>query len=56
MVRRFDGDAVVLHNLVDDVVYSVYSNMGRKALTKLRAGMFLVGRIVRCTPGPTPGW
>ncbi|WP_249124445.1 hypothetical protein [Saccharopolyspora erythraea] len=45
----------MLHNLVDDVVYSVYSNMGRKALTKLRAGMFLVGRIVPLHPG-TDAW
>ncbi|MGI8310059.1 hypothetical protein [Saccharopolyspora hattusasensis] len=54
-VRRFDGDAVLLHNLVDDVVYRVYSNMGRKVLAKLRAGMFLVGRIVPLHPA-TDAW
>src|SRR5437016_4099430 len=34
-VGRFDGDAVELHNLLDDLVYHVYSNMGRAALSKL---------------------
>lgn len=45
-VRRFDGDAVLLHNLVDDLVYRVYSNMGRKGFATIRAGMFIVARIV----------
>jgi hypothetical protein len=54
-VRRFDGDAVLLHNLLDDVVYRVYSNMGREALAKLRAGMFVVGRIVPLHPA-TDAW
>jgi hypothetical protein len=50
-VRRFDGDAVLLHNLVDDLVYRVYSNIGRKGFAKVRAGMFVVGRIVPLHPG-----
>jgi len=41
-VRRFDGDAVLLHNLIDDLVYRVHSNMGRKGFTGVRVGMFLV--------------
>ena len=49
-VRRFDGDAVLLHNLIDDLVYRVHSNMGRKGFTGVRAGMFLVGRIVPLHP------
>ena len=49
-VRGFDGDAVQLHNLLDDVVYRVYSNMGRTALAELRKGMFVVGRIVPVHP------
>jgi hypothetical protein len=54
-VRRFDGDAILLHNLIDDLVYRVYSNMGRKAFAKLRAGMFVVGRIVPLHPA-TDAW
>lgn len=49
-VRRFDGDAVLLHNLVDDLVYRVHSNMGPKGFAGVRAGGFLVGRIVPLHP------
>ncbi|PKW19248.1 hypothetical protein [Saccharopolyspora spinosa] len=49
-VRQFDGDAVLLHNLFDDLVYRVYSNMGRGVFAKLRKGMFVVGRIVPVHP------
>jgi hypothetical protein len=54
-VHRFDGDAVLLHNLVDDLVYRVYSNMGRKGFATIRAGMFVVGRIVPLHP-TTDAW
>jgi len=54
-VERFDGDAVLLHNLLDDLVYRVYSNMGREGLTALRPGMFAVGRIVPLHPA-TDAW
>lgn len=53
--RGFDGDAVLLHNLMDDLKYPVYSNMGRKALANLRTGKFLVGRIVPLHPA-TDSW
>jgi hypothetical protein len=49
-VRQFDGDAVLLHNLIDDLVYRVHSNMGRQGFAGVRAGMFLVGRIVPLHP------
>ena len=49
-VRRFDGDAVLLHNLIDDLVYRVYSNMGRTGFATVRVGMFVVGRIVPLHP------
>lgn len=49
-VDRFEGDAVELHNLLDDVVYRVYSNLGRAAFAKLRKGMFVVCRIVPVHP------
>lgn len=54
-VQRLDGDAVLLHNLLDDVVYRVYSNMGRTAFATLRAGMFVVGRVVPLHPS-TDAW
>ncbi len=54
-VRGFDGEAVDLHNLLDDVVYRVYSNMGRRAFSKLRTGMFVAGRLVPVHPA-TDAW
>ncbi len=54
-VRRFDQSAVVLHNLVDDLIYRAHSNMGRRAFTPLRKGMFVVGRIVPVHPA-TDAW
>lgn len=54
-VDRCDGDAVELHNLLDDVVYRVYSNLGRGAFTTLRKGMFVVCRIVPVHPA-TDAW
>jgi hypothetical protein len=54
-VRGFDGDAVLLHNLLDDLVYCVYSNMGRRVFTKLGKGMFVIGRIVPVHPA-TDAW
>jgi hypothetical protein len=54
-VIRFEGDAVELHNLLDDLVYRVYSNMGRQAFTKLRKGMFVLCRIVPVQPA-TDAW
>ena len=45
-VRGGDGEAVELHNLLDDLVYRVYSNMGPAALAPLRTGTFAVCRIV----------
>ncbi|WP_436500354.1 hypothetical protein [Actinokineospora sp. HUAS TT18] len=54
-VRRFDCDAVELHNLVDDLVYRVYSNMGRSVFALLRRGMFVMGRIVPVHPA-TDAW
>lgn len=54
-VRRFDGDAVELHNLLDDLVYRVYSNMGRGPFSRLRKRMFVIGRIVPIHPS-TDAW
>jgi len=54
-VRGFDGGAVLLHNLLDDLVYRVYSNMGRRVLAMLGKGMFVIGRIVPVHPA-TEAW
>lgn len=54
-VCRLDQSAVVLHNLVDDLVYRVHSNMGGRAFTQLRKGMFVIGRIVPVHPA-TDAW
>jgi hypothetical protein len=54
-VRGLEGEAVTFHNLLDDVVYRVYSNMGRGAFAGLRKGMFVIGRIVPVHPA-TDAW
>lgn len=54
-VQRLDGQAVVLHNLLDDLIYRAYSNMGRRAFATLRKGMFVIGRIVPVHPD-TDAW
>jgi hypothetical protein len=45
-VRGADGVVVELHNLLDDLVYRVYSNMGAAALAPLRPGTFAICRLV----------
>ncbi len=45
-VRSIDEAAIVLHNLIDDLVYRVYSTMGSAPFARLRKGMFVVGRVV----------
>lgn len=54
-VQRLDGGTAVLHNLLDDLVYLVHSNMGRRALRKLRKGMLVVARVVPVHPD-TDAW
>ncbi|MCP8707877.1 hypothetical protein [Streptomyces sp. AC04842] len=54
-VQGSHGDAVVLHNLLDDLDYQVHSNLGRRALGKLSTGMFVAGRIVPVHPD-TNAW
>ncbi|WP_410618527.1 hypothetical protein [Amycolatopsis sp. cmx-8-4] len=44
-----------LHNLLDDLVYRVHSNMGRQAFSQLRQGMFVISRIVPVHPA-TDAW
>ncbi|MGW2366002.1 hypothetical protein ACWCZ5_10530 [Streptomyces sp. NPDC001667] len=54
-VQSLDPNAATLHNLLDDLVYRVHSNMGRRALGKLRKGMFVAARIVPVHPD-TDAW
>ena len=54
-VRGFDGDAVEFHNLLDDLVYRVHSNMGRETFAALSKGLFVIGRIVPVHPA-TDAW
>lgn len=45
-IRRKDGDAVVLLNLVDDLEYRTYSNVGRAAFRGVSKGGFLLACLV----------
>lgn len=45
-VKRKNGDALTLFNLVDELTYNTRSNVGRKAFRSITKGMFLIGRAV----------
>ncbi|MFI6447247.1 hypothetical protein [Kitasatospora sp. NPDC050543] len=45
-IQRKDGDAVVLLNLVDDLEYRTYSNVGRAAFRGVSKGGFLLTCLV----------
>jgi hypothetical protein len=48
-IFRVEGmldDAIQLVNLVDELTYPVYSNMGQDVLAATQAGSFLLGRLV----------
>ena len=45
-IRRKDGDAIVLLNLVDDLEYRTYSNVGRAAFRGVSKGGFLLTCLV----------
>jgi hypothetical protein len=51
-ILRKDGDAVILLNLVDDLEYRTYSNLGRAAFRPLPRGGFVHGRLVPIRPVP----
>ena len=52
-IRGMDGDAIILLNLLDDLEYRTYSNMGRAAFRSLPRGGFVHARLVPI--GPVPG-
>jgi hypothetical protein len=51
-IRGKDGDAIVLLNLLDDLEYRTYSNMGRAAFRSLPRGGFVLARLVPVSPVP----
>ena len=52
-IRGQDGDAIILLNLLDDLEYRTYSNMGRAVLRSLPRRGFVHARLVPI--GPAPG-
>jgi hypothetical protein len=51
-IRGKDRDAIVLLNLLDDLEYRTYSNMGPAAFRQLPEGGFLYARLVPIRPVP----
>ncbi|MDT5141770.1 MAG: hypothetical protein QOI79_1107, partial [Mycobacterium sp.] len=49
-VHGHDGDALVVENLVDELTYRVYSNMGPGVFQPLESGGFVIGRLVPVGP------
>ena len=51
-IRRRDGDSLILLNLVDDLEYRTYSNMGPAAFRPLPKHGFVYARLVPVRPVP----
>jgi hypothetical protein len=51
-IRSKDGDAIILLNLLDDLEYRTYSNMGRAVFRPLPRGGFVHARLVPIRPVP----
>jgi hypothetical protein len=51
-IRSKDGDAIIPLNLLDDLEYRTYSNMGRAAFRPLPRGGFVHARLVAIRPVP----
>jgi hypothetical protein len=51
-IRGNDGDAIILLNLLDDLEYRTYSNMGRAVFRRLPRGGFVYARLVPVRPMP----
>jgi hypothetical protein len=51
-IRGKAGDAIILLNLLDDLEYRTYSNMGRDAFRQLPKGGFVHARLVPIRPVP----
>jgi hypothetical protein len=51
-IRSKDGDAIILLNLLDDLEYRTYSNMGRAVFRRLPRSGFVHARLVPIRPVP----
>ena len=51
-IRSKNGDAIILLNLLDDLEYRTYSNMGRTVFRRLPRGGFVHARLVPIRPVP----
>ena len=51
-IRSKDGDAIILLNLIDDLEYRAYSNMGRAVFRQLPRDGFVSTRLVPIRPVP----
>jgi hypothetical protein len=51
-IRGMDGDAIILLNLIDDLEYRTYSNMGPAAFRQLPKDGFVLARLVPIRPMP----
>jgi hypothetical protein len=51
-IRSEDGDAIILLNLIDDLEYRTYSNMGRAVFRQLPTDGFVYARLVPIRPVP----
>jgi hypothetical protein len=49
-VHGRDGDALVVENLVDELTYRVYSNMGTGVFQPLESGGFVIARLMPVGP------
>ncbi len=51
-IRSMNGGAIILLNLIDDLEYRTYSNMGRAVLRQLPRDGFVYARLVPIRPVP----
>ena len=56
LIERSAGDAIILLNLLDDLEYRTYSNMGRAVFRSLPRGGFVHARLVPSGPATGYGW
>lgn len=45
-IRERDGDAIIGANLIDELIYRIYSNAGSDRLAAMQPGCFMTARIV----------
>ena len=55
-IRGKDRTSIVLVNLLDDLEYRTYSNMGPAVFRRLARGVFLHARLVPVSPAATGAW